>query len=91
MTRKKKKKQGITLGWLRIVAMAVVFFLGVGFFSNLIEKFLEQTGDISETGLIFGLTPVRFYLVMLFLMVCGFAVLAGSYKNAKKELLEKLD
>ena len=91
MSRKKRKKEeeGVSFGWLRIVLMALCFYLGVGFFGNLIEKYLEQTGG--EPELYFGLTPVRFYIVMLFLMVCGFALLAGSYKNAKKELMEKFD
>lgn len=89
MTR--KKKQGTSFLWIKPILMAVMFFLGIGFFTGAVEKFLEQMGGIDETGLIFGLTPLRFYLVMLFLLVVAFAVLAGSWKNAKEELLEKLD
>lgn len=91
MPRKRRKKQGVRLGWLRIVAMAVTFFLAVSFFTEVIKKFLEQSGGISTTGLIFGLTPVHFYLLMLFLMVICFAALAGSYQKAREELFEKLD
>ncbi len=91
MPRKRIKKEGVSFGWLRMVAMALCFYLGVSFFINIIEAFLEGAGGISEEGLIFGLTPLRFYIVCLFLLVCGFAILAGSYQNARKEIMEKLD
>lgn len=91
MTRKKKKKQGISFLWVKPVAMAIIFFLGIGFTVNIIEAFLEQAGGISEEGLIFGLSPFRFYLICLCVLVAAFAVLAGSWKSAKDELLEKLD